>query len=363
MSTKINSHIRKIGIFTKRPINPLHPRLLAIKSILEKKDYKVNFIIDQRNEKSLLARINWLSLWFFDFYGIAYLKKYLAQYDLVIITDLKYLPLVKIAKKRTCRVIYETLDNNVHLRFYQLRKRFNIFKKFKKSIITRMVWLEKKYAFKYCDKVIVNSKALYDYFDHKATMLYYYSPLESIKGKNDSDREPALLYLGDFSEEKGAEETLRLQDKYGLPLFIIGNIRSSNTVELLKNKSSVTYYSKMDVNSLMHLLKNILKEYYLLGVSLIKSLHYSYETQEANKDIDYLSLGIPIIGNHRLPTAEKIYAGCGAFSEDQNRIIRFISEPEFRKKISSNAIAFYQKYYRSQLFDKGLLDLVRSLNY
>lgn len=352
---------KPIGVFTNRSLNPLHPRLYSMKLGLEEMGFEVDFITNITKSNSLLSRINWLSLWFFDLYGILRLRKFIGRYDLVFVMDLRLLPLVKIARRRGCKVIYETLDNNVHLRFYQLSNRFSFFKLFKGPIISLMTKIEKHYAFKYCDNIIVNSKALKSYFEDRANLLYYYSPLEEIGKKNNPDQNPAFLYLGEFSKDKGAEEVLEIQKRYNLPLFIIGNIESNDVVNSIRNDDLISYYSRMDIISMQKLLIEISGKYFLIGTSLIKPVHYSYETQEANKEIDYMSMGIPFIGNHRLPTGEKIMDGCGVFSNDDDGIMGLINNPDVRRKMSDVAFSYYQKHYQSELYNMSLNKIVKEL--
>ena len=77
-------------------------------------------------------------------------------------------------------------------------------------------------------------------------------------------------------------------------------------------------------------------------------------SQEANKDIDYLALGIPIIGNHRFPTEEKIYAGCGVFIENESDIKRLISSESMREEISVKCRDYYLTHYSFERFTNGL---------
>jgi glycosyltransferase involved in cell wall biosynthesis len=275
------------------------------------------------------------------------------NYDLIFINDLRYLPLSKYAHQLNKTVIYDTIDHNVFLRFYQLEQKIKLVRPFKFPITSLFKSLEKKYAKKYCDEVLVNSDSLYQYFDQKATTLFYSSPFESLSMKNDSTKPSALLYLGIFSREKGAVEIIELQKRTNAQLFIFGDVSEAGLLDAIKNNSSITYTPKVSIETLTIKLQELLNKFYLLGFSLIQPAHYSYEVQEANKDIDYLALGIPLIGNQRLPTKEKIEAGCGIYFND-SELGKKMNDPSIRKSMSENCIQYYKSRYASNHFNSKL---------
>ncbi|MCX6254822.1 MAG: hypothetical protein NTV31_10145 [Bacteroidia bacterium] len=324
----------KIGIFTGRLLDPLHPRIGSYIDFFEKRGLDYEIIPPSKN--SILSRINWLSLYFFDLYSIYCQRKNLALFDLIFIQDLKYLPLAKLAKKKKRKVIYETLDNNVILRGYQLLKRFPILKIFGKSIINFYIRKEKKFAFSCCDKIIVNSKALVKYFDGRADLIYYCSSFETMGIKNNVKLKPALLYLGDFSYEKGAKDIIELQQNLGIDLYVFGTIRDRSLSETVFKNNMIHHVDRISHEEMVLKIEDLFRKHFLIGTSFIKSIHISYATQEANKEIDYLAMGIPIIGNHRQPTEEKILSGCGVFIEDEPGLRQLISDEDFRYKLSVN---------------------------
>src|SRR5690606_1837105 len=113
----------RIGFFTPRPIEPLHPRLLLFQRYFLNKGYTVSFINGSDYRAGLYTRLNWLSLYYFDLIAINRCKARIAEFDIVFVTDLRYLPLVKYAKRAGKTVIYETIDHNVYLRFFLLQKK------------------------------------------------------------------------------------------------------------------------------------------------------------------------------------------------------------------------------------------------
>ncbi|MCK4441799.1 MAG: hypothetical protein KAU90_07310, partial [Sulfurovaceae bacterium] len=312
-----------ILILTPYSFNPLHPRLEYIEKYLIKNGYNVKkYNLNCINR--VIAKLNWLSLTFFQvlafFKSIKYLWKYNSEIEIVYIQDLQYLHISLIAKLFRKKVIYDTLDNNMELNFYHLSNRFTFFKKlsFIKTIVS---FVEKRIAKYFCDEVVVNSKALVEYFRPiDVKLIYYTSPFEN-KFKINFEKPIAFLYLGAFSKDKGANEILNFLDNQKYKSFIFGD----TTVDILDNikrNSNISYEKRVSSTKLIELLNDIFSGYRLIGFSLIKDVHYSYATQEANKDIDYLAMGVPLIGNYRKPTKEKIDAGCGVFIDDNINVQR-----------------------------------------
>lgn len=347
-----------IGIFTGRIIDPLHPRIVSYFDFFEKRGLTCQLVPQAKNR--ILSRINWFSLHFFDLYSVYCHRKKLAFFDVVIIQDLKYLPLARYARKKNKRVIYETLDNNVSLRAYQLCKKLPFLKPLEKSITAYFTRKERCYAFGFCDKIIVNSKALVQYFDDRADLIFYSSSFETIGIKNNVKLNPALLYLGEFSYDKGAAEMMELRNKLGINLFIFGTIQGNSLSEAISGNNMIHHVNRLSHGELSPRIEDLLKIYFLIGTSLIKPVHFSYATQEANKEIDYLAMGIPIIGNHRKPTEEKIIAGCGIFIEDDKGCADVISNEGFRNKLTINCKNYYSMYYSYNHFNKAMSDAFSS---
>jgi len=342
----------RIAFFTPRSIEPLHPRLILFREYFKAKNFEVDFI-NRTDYKAKASRINWLTLWFFDLSAVQKCKPLVQDYDMIFVNDLRYLPLSKYARKLNKVVIYDTIDHNVFLRFYQLEQRIKLVSIFKFPITSLFKRLEKKYAQRYCDEVLVNSDSLFNYFNQQATTLYYSSPFENLITKNDFTKPPAMLYLGVFSREKGGIEIIELQKRTNLPLFIFGDVSEPSLLDSIKNNKLITYTPKIPIEDLKGQLEALLKKFFLAGFSLIQPAHYSYEVQEANKDIDYLALGIPLIGNQRLPTKEKIDAGCGVFYNDPE-LVKKITDQTIRQSLSTTSLQYYEKRYASKHFFQKL---------
>lgn len=351
----------KVGFFTSRSLSPLHPRLVLFNQYLKSRGWEATFINNSHHDSSWLSRLNWLSLWFFDLVAIQKSKEVVKDFDIIIINDLRYLPLAKPAFKSGKIVIYDTIDFNVHLRFYQLEKKIPLIRVLKKLIVSTVTRMELRYAKHYTHAITVNSKALADYFGPQALTLYYTSPFESMEVTNNPQLSPALLYLGAFTNEKGAQDVLTIQQKLNVPLFIFGKT-SSAIRHQLQNREQVFFTENLSVEKLQERLKELLSSYFLMGFSLIKPVHYSYEVQEANKDIDYLALGMPIIGNYRGPTKTKIKAGCGIFFDD-TLLNDKLSNPEWRKKSVNECLHHYQSQYAVEIFYGKLNSLFDSLGF
>lgn len=343
----------KVAFFTPRKINPLHPRLVAFDRYFRQRGIEVNFIHASDYKPNLVSRLNWLVLWFFDFHAVRLCKPLVHDFDIVFVTDMKYLPLVKHARRLNKIVLYDTIDHNVYLRFYQLEHKLKILKPFKRVIVPLFKTIEKYYAFKYCDAILVNSLALKAYFNNHAEVLFYSSPFEEMAQYNNAALPTALLYLGIFSPEKGAHEIIRIQQRLNIPLFIYGDISTPALKDEILRTPQIYHTAKISVDALTNELIKLLSRYYLAGFSLIKPAHYSYEVQEANKDIDYLALGIPLIGNERMTTKEKIEAGCGVFYDDIN-LSEKLKDPTTKESMSLTCRTYYNQKYHSRSFNTVL---------
>lgn len=352
----------KVGIFTPRSLKPLHPRLVAYQTFFEaeKIEFGIHSFSSQTSQEFSIT--NWLSLWFFDWNAVKRCKPLVNQYDIILVNDMKYLPLVQFAHRSGKKVIYETIDHNVYLRFHQLQTRFSIFKYLKKIIPWLFEKIEKKYVDRYCHEVIVNSDALKDYFGNKANVLFYSSPLENSDSYNNSENQLALLYLGAFTKEKGALQTIALAQKMKLPLHIYGPVSELEVTKIIQTED-VMHTTKLATPELKLKLKELLNQYFLIGISLIEPVHYSYEVQEANKDIDYLSLGIPIIGNHRKPTADKINKGCGWFIDDPDLARKITSKQELKQQSDQCKIHYAANYASVHFYEKLKACWFRAINH
>jgi glycosyltransferase involved in cell wall biosynthesis len=217
--------------------------------------------------------------------------------------------------------------------------------------------MEKQISDYMCDETIVNSKALVEYFKpNRVNLIYYTSPFENRFDMN-IDKEVAFLYLGAFSKDKGAYNILDFMNKRKAELYIFGDT-SKDILERIKNSKNIFYKNRVSSTILQKELEVLFNKYRLVGFSLIKEVHYSYATQEANKDIDYLAMGIPLIANYRIPTKEKIDAGCGVFIDDNINIKNLLNNKDFYQDISSNCLDYYCENYSHDIFENKLIKII-----
>ena len=114
----------------------------------------------------------------------------------------------------------------------------------------------------------------------------------------------------------------------------------------------------LDEQKMKVILDEEAKKFNLVGMSVTKSVNKSNETQEINKDIDYLAMGIPIIGNHRPLTEEKIKSGCGVFMEDGESVNSLLRNYQYAKNISSNCRKLYKEKYSKQHYTANMRQLL-----
>jgi glycosyltransferase involved in cell wall biosynthesis len=283
--------------------------------------------------------------------NLSYVFDIIVVYDLLTLFFLfKLLRSWKIAKN--CKVVYEVLDSFPEYYSYKLLKNFPILSTIFQSSIRLIEFLLSKHI---ADKVIVNSRALYlriKKYNSNTFWIPYTSPFERLNFYNDPQKPVAFIYLGLFSEEKGAKEILRFARQYpNYPIFVIGDIHYSIT-HFPKN---FFIYHKMSFSQLGELLKKLSEQYFLFGFSLIKAKNKSYAIQEANKDIDYLSLGIPILGNKRPATYEKIKFGAGILLGEVNRYN--LESPILKAELSKKAKKLYNSLYANSRIKKLLADV------
>jgi hypothetical protein len=357
-----------ILLLTPYSFKPLHPRLEYIEKCLLKKNYEVKkFNLNCNNR--IINKSNWLSLTFFQvpafFKSIKYIWLYRKETNLIYIQDLQYLHISIIAKIFRKKVIYETLDHNAELRFYHLSNRYQFFRRF--SLIKQIIiFLEKMISNRFCDEIIVNSKALVEYLDPlKSNLIYYTSPFEN-KFISLYRGEIAFLYLGGFLRMKGADKILQIIEQYNIKLFIFGTIdtRELNIIskmDELQLKGLVIFSERLPSWELEKELEKLFYQYRLIGFSLTQEVNKSNATQEINKDIDYLAMGIPIIANHRKPTEEKILEGCGVFAEDKENFEKLINYKDIYQEKSNCCVQYYNKYYSQIIFEEKISELIKNL--
>jgi len=353
--------MKKITIFTPYSLNPLHPRLEKVHEALITLGYNVVIINVSKNKLQQFLSICLLR--FFDLYNILKFIVYLKASKIIYIQDMSILPLSFFAKIFKKKVVYETLDNCPHLYFYNLSQSpfFFWLAKFK-CLLKFVISIEKSIVKNFVDSVIVNSKALADYFGPTAKTIYYCSPFESKKDiKNNPRNKIGGLYLGIFSKEKGCSDIIDIIEEMKIKLFIFGDISNKTIAEAITNNKNVFWNHRISSKELSIALDQLLSQYFLIGFSLIRLVHYSYKTQEANKDIDYLAMGIPIIGNSRKTTKEKIIAGCGIHKNDKSSMDRLCCDQNFRATISNNCVQYYKNHYSELIFKKKITEIIERL--
>lgn len=352
--------MRKILILTVHSMNPTHPRIGKEITILEENGYVVECLsLKDMVTNSVTSNRFFRGLFQNPFFKTKVLKKlenYL-EYDCFLFYDLHLLNVATAFKKEypLKKVIYETIDDNLSLYLYYNFKKLPNFLGFESKVLKYLRKFELQKAFE-LDAIIVNSKGLEKIFQKKAILLYYTSIFEGIVLEQGISNPNALLYLGGFDEGKGALETIALSEKYNIPLFIFGN--SSEKIKTIISKyEQIQYFGYMNAEEIMQKLTYLTQKYFLFGVSLINPLHNSYTIQIANKEIDYISLGIPILGNGREPTKELIAAGCGIFyGEFKNQI--GMSQ---KKELNSNCLVYAKENFSKQNYRKKLLEVFNAL--
>jgi len=342
--------VKNVGIFTPYSLKPIHPRLESIIIALNKTSNKVS--IHQSPIKKTVTKkiLNMLVLNFIDLYAVLKLAKETKQVDVVFIQSFRYLPLAIFAKYHNKKVIYETLDNNVHLWFYYLIQQFSLLRKLP-SPIKCFEYIEKRLAYHFTDDTIVNSTALMDYFENKANLIYYSSPLEGVYQDISPERPTCLIYIGWFCEMKGAYIMLELAKQLNSPLIIYGRITEEKVRIAAEEEEAAIVHGHLSSIDLKKELSILFTRYNAVGLSLTKSVNQSNATQEINKDIDYMALGIPIIGNARGPTAEKINNGCGLFYEDLLESPALIEDTDQLSNLSKKEIQLYKQRYSTKQFE------------
>ncbi len=348
---------KKVGIFTTNSVDKIHPRIALQEQILKANGYEVDVIRARSRKEGFIFEVrNILSLKYFKWGFIYNHKKDLTKYDIVHIYDFCLLPLAKHAKKENKKVLYETLDDNVHLHFHALKQKISFIRICQRYTIRRMANYERKAAEEYCDQVIVNSSNLLLNFN-KANLIYYTSPLEGIKNHRfDSEKETAFLYLGKLTKGKGADIYRDLVEKYQIKLCFLGKAFDDSAQKLM-NIQQVEYLGDFDSVSLKNELKGLLPKYNFIGLSIIIPENKSYLLQEANKDIDYLAMGVPFIGNDRPPTSEKINKGAGVLFSEMEEVSKLMLNKNGVYDLASQACENIYKSYRFETFKEKLLSV------
>jgi hypothetical protein len=331
----------KILIITPYHMNPPAPRIIKEIEILEKNNINVK-LLHSLQEQNFITR---------NFYLKKQIKKLnINSYDRILIFDLLTLIfLYKLLPKE--KIIYEVLDSFPEYYCYKICKRNKFLYDFCKNILNKM---EQFYCAK-VNNIIVNSYILskrLKQYNKNTYFIPYTSSFENLEVKNNPNNPEAFIYIGLFSKEKGAKDIIEFAKKYSSKkIFIIGDIKYKFDTNKFQN---VFIYKRMNINDLTKKLKELIKQYFLFGFSLITTENESYAIQEANKDIDYLSLNIPIIGNKRLATYEKIKKGAGILINNFDLNISYEQKVDFIK----NCQNIYNKFYSNEIFEERIIEVV-----
>jgi hypothetical protein len=345
---------------------PIHPRLEMQISILENE--KINYSI-YFGKNQPYSKVSYL----LNMFNLLYFRKDLIKKisktdefksnEIIHIYDLQLLPLAKIAHKKNKKVIYETLDDSVYLHFHQLTKRFKFLSLFKKSITFFFKKKEQRLIKKYCNKVIINSPNL-KYIsedDLKCELIYYSSPFEKNNFQFDKNKRNCLLYVGQIDVNKGFYEMLNLSNELKLTCYLIGPVRNSKILSVIKETENIVYFDNMSSSQLENTLAQLNVDNNFIGLSIILPENESYAKQEANKDIDYLCMGIPFITNDRVPSLEKISYGCAINQKDVLGLHKLVSDFEYYKLVSENCKLLYNKLYKKDLFETKYMSIINTL--
>ena len=341
-------------------MNPIHPRIGKEITVLEKYGYEVECLsLKNIVTESVTSNRFFRGLFQNPFFKRKVLKKLEnhLEYDYFLFYDLHLLTVASSFKKEypLKKVIYETIDDNLSLYLYYNFKKLPNYIAFEKRILKylRPFELEKSFGL---DCVIVNSKGLQQRFDNQSNLLYYTSIFEGKVVSQDASNPNALLYLGGFDEGKGALETIALSKEYDMPLFVFGNT-SDAIKDIISQSKQLRYFGYMNGEQILKELTLLAQEYFLFGVSLIKPIHHSYMIQIANKEIDYVSLGIPILGNEREPTKELIDAGCGLFYSSLTNEL----DIKYKEQLHHSCLNYAKENFSSEMYEKKLLEVFNDL--
>lgn len=350
-----------VGIFTPYRTNPMHPRVKAHLDFFSNHNITVN-LYQESGLNSKLRFFNWMTLNYFDLCAVFKLIGRINEVDIVFLQDIQYLPLALFAKLKNKPVIYEALDNNVHLKFYNMTVTRPWIKYFR-VVRALFEYLERWLVNCFTDICIVNSIALQKYFRKNATLIYYYSFLEEVdKEGYDTEKSTKLIYIGVFAQMKGADDILEFVAEEKIDCLVLGWVAEKDLMLKIKNNKWTRVIQNLNEEELKEVISKEADKYNLIGLSLTKSVNKSNETQEINKDIDYLAMGIPILGNHRPLTEEKIDSGCGVFIEDKESVDRLMNDFQFASNVSSECRKLYMEKYAKIHYEEGMAEILGSLN-
>lgn len=341
--------MKKLLILTSFSEQDKHARILYEAEVLGDTYDEVDLFYskDQKTGKHKLKEL--LLFKYLDAEVLAELEEKQNDYDTFFLYGLRaLLCLIFLPKAIRKKCVYQTNNDDVSYILYELKKRLFLFSLLGPFITPWLRRTEKKLS-RSCKATLVNSKALHAYLPHSILSLYT-SPMEGNPIQYQESNPLALLYVGQMRQEKFEERLIPVLEKNNLKLFIIGVLKDAYSKELIKHPQ-VEFLGHFGMDQLGDEIRKLGQEYNLFGISLIKPVHKSYAQQEANKDVDYLALGIPILGNTRSTTYDKIKANCGVLLED--------FEVEKAKAnyatYAENCLKVYKAEFAAEQFNKNLL--------
>lgn len=345
--------MRRALILTDYPLEPLHPRTEALAASLR----RFGFAVDVRRR-----RPTWLDRLTLDAFALGEPLRLLLtreRHHVTLVQSSRLVGAVAVSRLRGERTVFETLD---HWPSYFCAGQGRWWAERIPALSSLIATLERTIARSAADAILVNSDALARHFGGAARVIPYSSPLEDLAPPaGRGDRPLGLLYLGLFTLDKGALETLELAARLRVTLSVFGDVPEPEVAAALRARSDVTHRPRVDSQQLRDELRPLLSTHALVGVSLIKPVHRSYATQEANKDVDYLALGLPIVGNHRRPTAEKVQAGAGVFYDDPALLTRLRDDAAVYETLSARARELYAARYAACRFERALREVLEEL--
>lgn len=331
-----------------------HPRTSMMLELLTQ-EYSVDFYRVSATS-SFLKSLNLLTFRNFDLACLSLIPR-LKNYDIIFLQNIHVLPLSFFSKVMKKTIVYDSLDVYPYHNAYNLEKKYRLPSALSKVGSVLFSGTEKVISRTFCDHIIVNSDYLVSYYK-KAQAIYYTSPLEG-RLLNNPSKPAALLYLGIFSPEKGSREIIEFCDKLGVELYIFGEMADCKSEDII-HRGRVHWVPRLKPEQLITELGKVMQSHFLYGMSLANDANFNYAVQELNKEIDYLSIGIPLIGNHRLETAKKIQAGGGLFWEDIHDLAS-LDQPSLKISLMNQSLSIYQDRYSYSKFVDQFTKIKKSL--
>ena len=346
----------KILILTSFSEFTNHTRLNYEKKILENAGYYVDCFYGNKSDRLFIINIaEKIFLKFINLNVLFFLRRNRKKYDIYFLYGVFTLnTLLFFSPKFRKKCIYQTLNHDISYHTYELEIRIKSIKYFSHILISTGISIE-KYLARSCGRIIVNSESLKEIFTN-SVLIYYSSPLEGVVINHSPSQQLALVYLGQLRREKISLDFFDFIEKESLMFFVFGKIKDTFIKEHMHSSKYCQYKGDYDINHLKKELMILSHQYNLLGVSLIQEPHKSYKFQNANKDIDYMALGIPILGNYRKTTRELIEQGNGFFYDKFD--VKKLAYDEY--KLKSENCQFSYRNYSNANFEDAFLRVFKS---